>query len=139
MPARAGPAIAVARQQTARRAAPRDGRAHRGDAMPPPPSTAPATKPATTKPFVLLDPATTKPIPVVPGAKITWSPSSGEKAFVWAVYYKQGSAWKLKVVPGDESKRPSPTTQPPDRRPPSPSPPSIAAATKANELAFKPD
>ena len=72
------------------------------DAMPPPPSTAPATKPATTKPFVSLDPPTTKPIPVVPGAKITWSPSSGEKAFVWAVYYKQGSAWKLKVVPGDE-------------------------------------
>ena len=66
-------------------------------------ATQPATtKPAATKPYLTLAPPSTAPVPVVPGAKIIWSPSAGEKAFVWAVYYKQGQTWKLKTVPGDD-------------------------------------
>ena len=37
------------------------------------------------------------------GVRIAWHPSAGEPAWVWAVQYKVGNAWKLKVVPGDQT------------------------------------
>jgi hypothetical protein len=35
--------------------------------------------------------------------RITWSAPSGERPFVYSVYYKQGDDWKMQVVPSDKT------------------------------------
>jgi uncharacterized lipoprotein YddW (UPF0748 family) len=82
-----------------------------------------ATEPAATQPADTM-PAATEPTPAavanlateparsVPATKgstgrsgtlVTWTPGVGEAARVWAVQYKAGNVWKLKVVPGDQT------------------------------------
>jgi hypothetical protein len=31
---------------------------------------------------------------------VTWTASEGEEAWLWAVYYKQGSSWNFRTVSG---------------------------------------
>ena len=72
-------------------------------------TTGPATRRATarqrggtTRPFYSLttQPAEEKWLPQV---RVTWQPGKGdENVFQWAVYYKIGDAWNLKLVPGHE-------------------------------------
>jgi hypothetical protein len=62
-------------------------------------SVASATTGATTRPFY---PLATQPAvdPKLQAVRITWTASEGEPAWLWAVYYKQGSSWNFKTVPG---------------------------------------
>jgi len=56
----------------------------------------------TTKPFYSL---TTKPAEEkwLPQVKISWTPGANESdVFLWAVYYKIGESWDMKLVPGDQ-------------------------------------
>src|SRR5439155_25726855 len=60
-------------------------------------------KPATTRSWYPLTPpaASEKPLASV---RVAWSSGSdGERAFVWAVHYRQGDDWKMAVIPGDEN------------------------------------
>ncbi|MEA2736040.1 MAG: hypothetical protein QOE14_2491, partial [Humisphaera sp.] len=56
----------------------------------------------TTRPFYSL---TTKPAEEkwLPQVRIGWTPGKGEeKVFQWAVYYKIGEDWGMKLIPGSE-------------------------------------
>ncbi|HYO10650.1 MAG TPA: family 10 glycosylhydrolase [Tepidisphaeraceae bacterium] len=60
-------------------------------------------RPATAPFLPLAPPSTTSPAPRAGSVRVSWSPGDGrEQPFLWAVYYKQGSEWKLKVVPSDQ-------------------------------------
>jgi uncharacterized lipoprotein YddW (UPF0748 family) len=58
-----------------------------------------ATTGGTTRPFY---PLSTQPAvdPKLQAVRVTWTASEGEPAWLWAVYYKQGSSWNFKTVPG---------------------------------------